>query len=459
MRLKMKIKYLPFLGIFFITSAFSRESFLDIVKRMKWKIGQEEVDVVWIEDQKFPKFNASIYFQDGALSDSSSGLTQTTFDLLTSGTSHQSQREISEFFDFYGVNIKHSVTHEYSVFSVEALTRDMGVVMGKVCELFNDAQFPQNELSSHLSRAESRLKNLVTNHGNLADRIFRKISLEDTDYSQPIEGTLDGFKKINQSSLKSRLIDLNKTRKVIYLSGPSEVKNMEAILNMNCRWSNQKQASQKIVKKPELQSSIYLVEVPGANQAQIRIGRYMTFSEFESKYDHFYFMSRFLGGGFTSKLVQELRVKRGLTYSASAYVSMQRDYGRAGVMTFSKNETATETIGVIRDVLADVTNESFDDIEFNHQKNHVIGAYAFGFEETSAFLGQLMLYDHQKRALQELVNFPQNIQKITKPEMSRMNMEAFPWDRLSIVVVGDKSLMKSLSRIRPVKLVNYKDYL
>jgi len=445
--------------MFFVYSAFATDNFLDSVRRMKWKIGNEEVDVIWIEDEKFPKFSASIYFQDGALGDSVSGSTQITFDLLTAGTSKQSQREISDFFDFYGANLKHSITHEYSVFSVQALTRDIKPVMGKVCELFNDAQYPQNELSSHLSRAKSHLKNLVTNHSSLADRVFRKISLKDTLYSEPVEGTLEGYKKINREILKSRLVELNNSRKVIYLSGPSELMDLEGILNKNCRWSNQRKVSERKISKPQPQSSIYLVEVPGANQAQIRIGRYMTSSEFESKYDHFYFMSRFLGGGFTSKLVQELRVKRGLTYSASAYVSMQRDYGRAGIMTFSKNETASETVALIRDVLSDVTNGNFDDFELSHQKNHVIGAYAFGFEETSAFLGQLMLYDHQNRDFKELVNFPANIQKIAKSEMSRMNMEAFPWDRLTIVIVGDKSLVKSLSKIRPVRVINYEEYL
>jgi hypothetical protein len=43
--------------------------------------------------------------------------------------------------------------------------------------------------------------------------------------------------------------------------------------------------------------------------------------------------------------------------------------------------------------------------------------------------------------------------------MSRLNMEAFGWNRLTIVVVGDRSLEKSLSRLRPVKVINYKDFL
>jgi zinc protease len=426
---------------------------------MKWKIGGDDLDVVWIEDDKFPKFTASIYFQDGALTDKLSGVTQMTFDQLTSGTSKENQRQLAEFFDFYGANLRHSVTHEYSVFTVQALIKDIRPVMTKVCEIFKDAQFPEKELSSHLSRSKSHLKNLVTSHSALADRVFRKISLKDTPYFRPVEGTLESFDQIDPSMLKERLGSLNRTRKVLYLAGPSDVTRIKDVIAQNCHWTSELKLESKELRKPQAQSSIYLVEVPGANQAQIRIGRYMTSSEFQGKYDHFYFMSGFLGGGFTSKLVQELRVKRGLTYSAGAYVSMQRDYGRAGIITFSKNETVGETVALIRDVMTDVSSGKFQDSEFTHQKGHQIGAFAFGFEETNAFLGQIMLYDHQKRDLEQLVNFPKVIGSLTKSELSRANFEAFPWDRMSIVIVGDKSLVKSLSRIRPVRVVKYEDYL
>lgn len=443
-----------------VNSAFAKETFLDSVNRMKWDMGKgNELDVVWIEDDKFPKFTASFYFQDGALNDPMSGVTQTTFDQLTSGTTKETQRELAEFFDFYGANLRHSVTHEYSVFTVQALAKDIGPVIGKVCEIFKDAQFPKDELSSHLSRSKSRLKNLVTSHSSLADRVFRSISLKGTPYESPVEGTLESFDKITPELLKSRLMALNKTRKVLYLAGPSDVKEMKDVLAKNCAWSNETKVKKQVLKKPTQESAIYLVDVPNANQAQIRIGRYLTSDEFDQKYNQFYFTSGFLGGGFTSKLVQELRVKRGLTYSAGAYVSMQRDYGRAGLITFSKNETTAETISLIRDVLADVTAGRFEDREFNHQKSHQIGAYAFGFEETGAFLGQIMLYDHQNRDLEELVNFPEIIGRMTKTQLSSANMEAFQWDRQTIVVVGDKGLAKSLSRIRPVRIVNYEDYL
>lgn len=452
------MKYLWIL-LFVISSAYGKDSFLSSVKRMSWDIGKEELDVVWIEDNKFPKFTASLFFQDGAVSDSIPGTTQAVFDLLSAGTSKENQREISEFFDYYGANIRNSVTHEYSIFTVQALTKDIRPVFGKVCELFKDAQFPKNELSSHLSRAKSQLNNLVTSHSSLADRVFRRVTLKNTPYELPVEGTMDGFSKISSINLKERLDQLNKTKKVLYIAGPKEINGIEEVLSKNCLWSNQKMADAHEIKKPQSESAIYLVEVPSANQAQIRVGRYLTANEFQGKFDHFSFMASFLGGGFTSKLVQELRVKRGLTYSAGAYVSMQRDYGRVGVVTFSKNETAAETISLIRDVLSDVSSGRFEDKEFIHQKNHVVGGFAFGFEETNAFLGQIVLLDHQKRDLEQLINFPRVISNMTKSELGRANMEAFPWEKLSIVVVGDKSLVKSLSRIRPVRVVKFQDYL
>lgn len=444
-----------YLFLFFVvTQAFGESSFLDDVKRLKWG----DLDVVWIEDEKFPRFTASLYLEDGALKDETPGITQATLDQFTAGTSKETQRQIAEFFDFYGANLKHSVTHEYSVMSVQALTRDIKPVMGKVCEIWKDAQYPENELKSYVSRSKSQLKNLVTSHGALADRVFRQISLQGTPYSRPVEGTLSGFDALNSSALKKRISELRGARKVLYISGPKEVLDLKNVLS-DCGWTSGKKMPALDLKKPGLQSAIYLVPVPGANQAQIRIGRYVTKREVEGKYDHFQFLSSFLGGSFTSKLVQELRVKRGLTYSAGAYVSIQSEYGRAGVTTFSKNETAAEAISIIRDVFTEISQGGVTQDEFKHQQGHMIGGYAFGFEETGAFIGQLMLYDHQQRPLIELQEFPERVARLKPNDLSRANLEVFPWEKLTIVVVGDKSLEKSLSKIRPVRILDYKDFL
>lgn len=454
-QVRINMKKILLISLLIISSVNAKTTFLDSVERMKWN----DLDVVWIEDDKFPQFTASLYFADGALSDSFSGLTQATFDQMTAGTSKDNQRQIAEFFDFYGANLKHSVTHEYSVFTVQGLTKDLDPVMGKVCELFSDAQYPKNELISYVSRAKSQLGNLVTSHSALADRIFRQMSLQGTPYFLPVEGTLKSMDKMTSDLLKSRLGELNKVRKVLYIAGPKEVLSMKDVIGKKCGWRSEKKEKEVKLTRSYSQSAIYLIPVPGANQAQIRIGRYLVPEEMKGKYDQFTFLASFMGGGFTSKLVQELRVKRGLTYSAGAYVSALKDYGRAGIMTFSKNETAAEAISIIRDIFTEVKEGKFTEKEFKHQQGHQIGAFAFGFEETSAFLGQIMLYDHQERSLDELANFPENVSKFTPSDLAKSNLAVFPWDKMTIVVVGDASLVKTLSRIRPVTVLDYKDFL
>jgi hypothetical protein len=57
------------------------------------------------------------------------------------------------------------------------------------------------------------------------------------------------------------------------------------------------------------------------------------------------------------------------------------------------------------------------------------------------------------------VKFQDLIASLTPEALAQANLEAFPWDRLTIVVVGEKSLEKSLSRIRPVRILKYQDFL
>lgn len=449
------MKYIFLLSLSLVsTLTWSKAAFLDSVKRSK--LG--DMDVVWVEDDRFPKFTASIYFKDGAFSDTIPGETQASMDLFTAGTSKESQRQIAEFFDFYGAKVRSSVTHEYSVMSVQGLTRDIKPIMGKFCEIFKDAQYPEPEVKSYAARSKSGLKNLITSHSSLADRIFRQVTLEGTPFSRPVEGNLKSYDELNSKLLKDRLNRMASAKKVLYLAGPSEVNEIKDAVG-NCGWKNDHQLPEVNLTKPTSQTYIYLVPVPAANQAQIRIGRYLTRDEFKGKNDHFLFLSSFLGGSFTSKLVQELRVKRGLTYSAGAYASMQRDYGRAGIVTFSKTETTPEAISIIRDVFQEVSTGKFTEKEFMHQQGHQVGAYAFGFEEMSAFIGQLMLYEHQGRSPEELARFPEIIGALKPGNLAEANYVAFPWERMTIVVVGDKSLEKSLSRIRPVKILNYEDFL
>jgi len=445
-------KYLPFI---LLSTSLMASSLTESVKRFTW----DDQSVTWLRDDKFPRFSFSIYFEGGALGEKIPGLTHSTFDLLTAGTSRENQNQLNEFFEFYGARLKSNVTHETSILTLSGLIKDLKPLTQKFCEVLKEANYPMDKVSSYQARAKSQIKSLVNSHGALADRAYRRLSLKGTPYELPVEGSLETLAQIETKGLKQRLLELRTFKKRIYLSGPKEVLELKDYLTSDCLGKGETSLSQVTLKKPEPQDVIYLVTVPEANQAQIRLGRYMTRPEFQAKEDEFSFFAGFLGGGFTSKLIQELRVKRGLTYSASAYVSGLRQYGRAGVSTFSKNETATEAINVIRDIFDDLIAKKILPEELNHQKGFQKGSHPFQFEDSQLLLSQIAHLDLMGRPMSDLVDYPQKVDSMTINILARSAYEIFPWEKQTIVVVGDKSLEKSLSKIRPVKIIPYTEFL
>ena len=149
-----------------------------------------------------------------------------------------------------------------------------------------------------------------------------------------------------------------------------------------------------------------------------------------------------------------MRVKRGLTYSIGSYVSLQAEYGRSGISTFSKTETVAETINLVKDILEKNTNPaniSAEDIE--HMRNYVVGHYPFSFEGSDSFLMQLLMLDHVGEPLEKLYMFPERVKKLGQREVADAIRKLFTWDEQVIVVVGDPSLVGPLSKIRQVQII------
>jgi zinc protease len=446
-----------------ISSSASAGNYLDDnLKKLKWN----DIEVVWLEDDTFPTYNFTVYFHAGALTDSKTkeGETEFMFSELTSGTTRYAKKEILEALEFYGANYGSNVTHEYATYSVSGLVKDMTPTMMMVCHLFKSATFPVKEFVKTKKRVLTGLKNSINNHSAIASRVFREVSLKGTGYEAPVGGSIKSISKIEAKDLHSKLkLFREEVKKKIYIKGPSSIRSLEKVITNNCGWSGVK--SNKIVEAKKVEnkikdnSTIYLVPVPNANQAQIRLGRYLTGSESDVEHTAKDFASTFLGGGFTSRLMQELRVKRGLTYSAGAYASGQKMYGRSGINTFTKNETIVETLKVIKDVI-ETQSTKINPVDYELSKRYQKGNYLFKLESSTAFLSNLLFFDHIGRPYKDIYKFPKEIDQVSIEELSKTISELYSWEDQVKVIVGSKDLAKPLRKAGyKVKILNYKKYL
>ncbi len=447
--------------LFFVNSAFAKNYIEENLRKLSWN----GVEVVWLEDNSLPTFDLSVYFRDGALGESKTdaGITQLMFDQLTSGTKRYTQKDIVESLEFFGTKYGSRVTHEFSTFSVHGLVKNIVPTMKMVCHLFDDASFPKKELKKAKSREIVGLESLVSQHGKLANRIFREESLKGSGFERPVSGYKSSIKRINSKKLSARLKEFNeKVFKKIYIKGPKDIKVLSSVFANDCGWKGVKgnEKSFPIVKSKAKNQNIIFVPVPNANQAQVRIGRIVSTDEIRQQERELKsFATNYLGGGFTSQLVQVLRVKKALTYSAGSYHSEQNSYGRTGMSTFTKNETIVELLKSINEVVNSST-KSISKSSFMYSKRSLKGNYLLGLESTSDFLENLMQFDHNQISYDEIYKFNERVDQIEIKDVQRMIGQLYNIEAQTILVLGNKSLIKDLKKAGyKVTTKNYKKYL
>ena len=159
--------------------------------------------------------------------------------------------------------------------------------------------------------------------------------------------------------------------------------------------------------------------------------------------------------------MQELRVKRGLTYGAYSAAASQALYGRSVITTSTKNESLLEAIYTIRDTLKMLQSGNVPKEKVVGSKRYLVGKHLLQYEKSSSFLSNLVLYDHLGKRYSDLQNFSDNIDRYEYKEVIYQGQELFNWDQQIVFILGDHSLLKQIkkSQLFDVKEVKVKDYL
>lgn len=439
--------------------ALAKDFFSGKISKFNW----ENLEVVYLEDDRFPTYQVTVYFADGALSDEGvQGVTSAAFDYMDLGTRRFSRQDIAENLEFFGANYGATVTHEYSTFAVSGLVKDIIPTAKKICHLFQDGTYPERELSKEKKRILDSLDNMVGNHGALASRVFREEVLQGSPYSYPVEGKKKDVKRWTQKALKQKMAYFNeKVKKRVYLTGPRSILNIKSIINEECGWKGQgafvRSASYK-APQPFKKPSITLVPVPQANQAQIRIGSFLNEDEIDND-ELMSLASHYLGGGFTSRLMRVLRVENGLTYGVGAYAGTQKQYGRAGISTSTKVESVGVLLEKVKETLKKAIAGEVEKTNFERAKGSLAGSYPFGFENTKMYVGQLLFLDHKGEDYKTIFDFPQKVRSYNIEQMTKMVERLFSWEELQITIVGPRSLKKVLDQYGDVTIKNYQKFL
>lgn len=142
------------------------------------------------------------------------------------------------------------------------------------------------------------------------------------------------------------------------------------------------------------------------------------------------------GGGFESRLMQEVREKRGLTYGIGTYL-VPKDYGELWMGSVaSDNRTVAEALEVVRGIWADVAANGVTEEELRAAKTYLTGEYPLRFDGNAEIAGILVGMQMIGLPPDYVVNRNSYIEAVTMDDIKRVAAELMDPEALHVVVVG-----------------------
>jgi len=193
---------------------------------------------------------------------------------------------------------------------------------------------------------------------------------------------------------------------------------------------------------------VVLIDMPEAGQAAVVVTRGGL-----QRVDPNFFIAQVansvLGGGYSSRLNQEIRIKRGLSYGAGSFFEFRRDAGPFSASVQTKNESAVEVAGLIGAEISKMSSTSVPESELTPRKATLAGDFGRSIETTSGLvrrLGALAVYG---LSLDQINDYVQNVQSVSAADVQRFATEHLAGDA-DIVIVGDmKKIGDALKKAYP----------
>jgi zinc protease len=163
-------------------------------------------------------------------------------------------------------------------------------------------------------------------------------------------------------------------------------------------------------------------------------------------------LDEIFGGGFSGRLMNDIRTKRGLAYGVGGGVGMDWDHpGLFRVTAGTKSGTTVEALTAIRNDINDLTTKPFTEQEVADAKQTLLNAFVFTRDSKAKLLSQRVELEFYGYPADWYDRYVSGIEKVTPADVERVAKKYVAPNQLAVLVVGnDKEFDKPLSSLGSV---------
>ncbi len=397
--------------------------------------------VYGIEDRELPLVQFQLSFDGGHFLDDPAkpGAANLFAEIMNKGTARRTPAELEEAIKALGATIAVGAGEERFVISGRTLSRNFEKVVGLLKEVLLEPRWDEDEFALAKARTISAIQSGKAQPGVIANRAYALVTFgEGHIFATPVIGTEAAVAALTIDDLKAYRKFLNPARANLRVVGAvSQQQVRDAFGAIAADWPAAPADPTPFTDPITPQkSTVYFYDLPGAKQSTFSFGH----PALKRTDDDFYAVQilnyRLGGGGFASRLTQQLREAKGYTYGIGSGFGGSGRYGDFQLGGSIRSNVTLEAAELVKSIMEDY-GATFTEEDLDITKSFLLKSKARAFETLGAKLGMLenvadygLPHDYVRRR-------DEIIEAMTVDEIKELADQWLRPGAMNYVIVGD----------------------
>lgn len=400
--------------------------------------------VIVIEDHDMPLVSAQLLIKNGAEVDppALSGLADITAALLTKGTKTRTAPQIAEQIEALGGVISSGAGWDASRATTNVMSSKFDNALEILSDVVRNPVFAEEEIERLRQQYIDGLSVAMNDPGTLASFVAARVLYGDAAYGHPLSGTTKSLTDIKRGDIAGLHSTYYRPDNAVLVIGGS-VKSVDAFKLAEKHFGGWAKPASAIpargqVGKMENKNAparVVVIDMPNAGQAAVLLARTGI-----SRKDPDYFrgiVTNAVLSGYSGRLNQEIRIKRGLSYGARSSLEARREAGPFVASAQTKNPSGAEVATLLVGELSRLSTEAMRETELTPRKAVLIGNFGRALETTDGLVAQIAGLALHGLPLDEINRYINNVQAIGIADVQKFASARLDAKNANIVIVGN----------------------
>ena len=370
------------------------------------------------------------------------------------GAGRRTGRAIDDLVESLGANLAGGAEEDASVHGLSAPVEVLPRLLEVLAAVVAHPTFPPAEFERLRRSERAELAHDSDEASTVADRAILEAAYSGHAYGHAVEGgerDLARLRRRDAAAFHARWFGPRSA--LLVVSGPVDVaRTVEEIERRLGRWKPSLATPFEIPPAARGARRVVVVDKPDATQVQIRIGG-IAIPRQSPEYFPAMVGNAVLGGGFTSRLVESIRVNRGLTYGVRSRFAVGRATGLFTISSFTKNETAGELVDVALEEMSRFAASGPTGEEIARAASYLSGLFPLSLEthdQLADRIADAWIYGYE---VEEVLSTQDRIRSVTPGQAQAATARHLPVEDGVVLAVGPAGpLEKQLARFGPVEV-------